>query len=81
MSSIHDADRTPQPVPCPECNTVPNVLQAGSNFGVRCPTCGMSTGCSDCTYEDAVRTWNHAVTELVTPEDLEWNHDYTGEIW
>ena len=80
MPSIHDADRTLQPVPCPECSTTPNILQAGSNFGVRCPNCGMATGCSDCTYEDAVKAWNHSVVNIVPQDEAEWSDSYTGEL-
>lgn len=81
MPSIHDADRAFQPADCPECHIIPNVLQAGKNFCVRCPNCGASTECLDGSYDDAVRAWNHVVAELVVQEDLEWNDTYTGEVW
>lgn len=80
MSSIHDADRAIQPVECPECNTHPNVLQAGPHFSVRCPNCGASAGCTDCTAEEAIATWNRAVAQIVVPEDLEWDSVVSGDF-
>jgi len=78
--SIHDADRTIQPVDCPECNGRPNVLTAGKHYYVRCPNCGACVGEDSDTPEAAIETWNRAAMEIVAPEDVEWDSIATEEL-